>query len=260
MPGRTLGTKRKREYTDRPGRSKRFKAPLVRVASIAAAPAVSGISGMLFGPKTKTVKMLFGDTNYLLTGNGLAPVHRDFSANGLYDPDITGVGHQPRGFDQMMAIYEKYIVTGVKVEVWFASPEPGQSVISPLPFIMYREGSGGSLPLFPDILERPNCVLADGCFPGTESGAGNAVSGHPGKYMSVFYDLVKLKGRGKDRKSFLSEDNLSGTYTTNPTDQGVITVGWIRNGNSATDNCTVHATIRLTYYTTFAQPIQPAAS
>jgi hypothetical protein len=30
--------------------------------------------------------------------------------NGLYDPDITGVGSQPVGFDQWMALYSRYTV------------------------------------------------------------------------------------------------------------------------------------------------------
>jgi len=38
-----------------------------------------------------------------------------FSANGLYDPDITGTGHQPMGFDQMMAFYNHYEVIGAKI-------------------------------------------------------------------------------------------------------------------------------------------------
>lgn len=37
-----------------------------------------------------------------------------FSANGLYDPNITGTGHQPLYFDQFMAIYDHYTVLGSK--------------------------------------------------------------------------------------------------------------------------------------------------
>lgn len=36
--------------------------------------------------------------------------HNVFSANGCYDPDVTGVGHQPLGFDQWMTFYDHYTV------------------------------------------------------------------------------------------------------------------------------------------------------
>lgn len=40
-----------------------------------------------------------------------------FSANGLYDPNIGGTGHQPYGFDQLMALYNHYTVTGARIKV-----------------------------------------------------------------------------------------------------------------------------------------------
>lgn len=40
-----------------------------------------------------------------------------FSCNGLYDPDITGTGHQPMYFDQLMALYDHYNVYGSKIEI-----------------------------------------------------------------------------------------------------------------------------------------------
>jgi len=37
-----------------------------------------------------------------------------FKANSLFDPDLTGVGHQPTYFDQLAAIYSQYCVLGCK--------------------------------------------------------------------------------------------------------------------------------------------------
>lgn len=39
-----------------------------------------------------------------------------FSANGLYDPNVTGSGHQPMGFDQMSTFYNHYEVIGAKIK------------------------------------------------------------------------------------------------------------------------------------------------
>lgn len=44
-----------------------------------------------------------------------------FSANGLYDSDITGTGHQVLGFDQLTPIYDHYTVLGSKLKATFVS-------------------------------------------------------------------------------------------------------------------------------------------
>lgn len=38
-----------------------------------------------------------------------------YRMNGLYDPDFTGSGHQPLGYDQWSAFYSRYLVYGSKV-------------------------------------------------------------------------------------------------------------------------------------------------
>lgn len=38
-------------------------------------------------------------------------------ANDVYDPNVTGVGHQPTGFDQYMAMYNKFVVYDSKIKV-----------------------------------------------------------------------------------------------------------------------------------------------
>jgi hypothetical protein len=42
-----------------------------------------------------------------------------FSANGCFDPNITGTGHQPMGFDQMMVFYNHYTVLRARVTAMF---------------------------------------------------------------------------------------------------------------------------------------------
>lgn len=51
-------------------------------------------------------------------GAGTAGSHV-FIANGMYDPDFTGTGHQPRGFDQIMALYDHFVVIGSKITCYF---------------------------------------------------------------------------------------------------------------------------------------------
>lgn len=48
---------------------------------------------------------------------------QQYSLNGLYDPNITGVGHQPMGFDELMAIYTQYKVVSTKVELTWSNPD-----------------------------------------------------------------------------------------------------------------------------------------
>ena len=52
-----------------------------------------------------------------------------FSVNGIYDPDITGVGHQPSGFDQLMTMYDHFVVIGAKITVTFVNNDPNDPVL-----------------------------------------------------------------------------------------------------------------------------------
>lgn len=55
-------------------------------------------------------KLTYYDVVTISTGAGSAGT-RVYSTNGLYDPDVTGGGHQPMPFDQLMLSFEHYVVT-----------------------------------------------------------------------------------------------------------------------------------------------------
>lgn len=81
----------------------------------------------------KQVKTLrYADLISVTSTTGIKGVY-NFSANGLFDPDITGTGHQPMFFDQMMAIYNHYAVIGAKIEI---RGVPGSSNTSPMSVIL----------------------------------------------------------------------------------------------------------------------------
>lgn len=48
-----------------------------------------------------------------------------FRCNGMYDPNYSGAGHQPFGFDQMCTFYKKYTVIGSKITVKAVLPSGG---------------------------------------------------------------------------------------------------------------------------------------
>lgn len=64
-------------------------------------------------PKNILRKLRYTDIVYLNPAAGTQVSHF-FSANGIFDPDISGTGHQPVGFDQYMLMYDHYQVLGSK--------------------------------------------------------------------------------------------------------------------------------------------------
>lgn len=48
-----------------------------------------------------------------------APAKYVFSANNIYDPNVTGTGHQPLFHDQYAAMYDHYLVLGSKIRAQF---------------------------------------------------------------------------------------------------------------------------------------------
>lgn len=53
----------------------------------------------------------------VLDGDATSAASQAYRANDLYDPDSTGIGHQPKGFDQLCLMYGKFTVLGSKISV-----------------------------------------------------------------------------------------------------------------------------------------------
>lgn len=72
-------------------------------------------SWMPIFPVVVTKKLRYS-TTFQLTCTAGATATYVFRANDLFDPDYTGTGHQPMGFDQMILFYNHFVVTSAKIK------------------------------------------------------------------------------------------------------------------------------------------------
>jgi len=129
-----------------------------------------------------------------------------FSANGMFDPNITGTGHQPLGFDQMMLLYEQYTVVASKITVNLLNSNTTAL-------------SRGCIYLSPDatILSDPNRAMENGqitsviLFPN--------VTFLSCKSMNLDCNVPMYFGRSTNPRTIVNDPELFGTAAANPTEQ-----------------------------------------
>jgi len=78
-------------------------------------------------PYQKIVKLRYVE-QFSLSPTVASTVNYLFRCNDLYDPNYTGVGHQPRGFDQYMTMYRRFCVIGSKIKNRFTINELDNTV------------------------------------------------------------------------------------------------------------------------------------
>lgn len=163
-------------------------------------------------PNSKLIhNQLYFDFQETLTGTAGVPASRVYTTNGLFDPDISGTGHQPVGFDQMMVAYNHYSVIRAKITVSFMN-----SGATPCRVGVYLNPSAVALTDPVQIMENGQVKWMDlDCksSPGTGSRIGS---------VSIDCDNKKYFGKGKYTE--LMEASLSGDSANNPVEQAYFTV------------------------------------
>lgn len=160
-----------------------------------------------------------------------------FSANGVFDPNITGTGHQPRGFDQYMLFYDHYVVIGSKITVDFQNNEDFPIRCG----IALRDANSNTI-LDPDILGE--------YFYKRERTAGAVTSGQSNT-TTVTYQASPRKFLG--RSKVLSDSSLKGSSAANPAEQLYYYIYcFALDGSSAISSTDVR--VKIDYATVFIEP------
>lgn len=200
-------------------------------------------------PIVQFKKMRYADTATLSINNAFT-AQKKYSLNGLYDPDITGGGHQPLGFDQMMALYNKYCVLGAKISIRMRAGSTANTypmnLIGEKSLLSSLQYSSGSQPL-----EKPTCKLIT-----QNTSASNVYN--PEKNMKFWFS-AKKQFRAKNRRDLTSVDHYNGDSSSNP-DQQVFFYLTYQAQNLQQTTATLYIDVVLEYIAAFHDRKQLAQS
>lgn len=187
-------------------------------------------------PKAIYTKLRFADAFSITTASGVMGFHV-FAGNNLYDPNQTGAGQQPAGYDQLTAIYDRYCVYGCKVAVNMQSLQgTGAANSSFSAAIVPYTDSNAAVDTTEEMWMNPK---------GKWSSISNQYDGvSKGLWLSSYSSPMEMFGKSKQQ--VLTEDNFSAAVTTGP----AYSFYW-RIGARALDGVSTLNSIRCQMHMTF---------
>lgn len=198
----------------------------------------TGKSGV---PQAMNVKLKYTDSISVTSGTANAFT---FGLNSMYDPNISGIGHQPMGYDQWTAFYDKYRVNACKVKLTVVNGYNPLSSTQPLYIGIWPDYqySGSALNLT-KLLEQPN-VSYD--FVTAELGGGSD------SIKSIEFYTSCANYFGLTKAQYSAEESYSAPVTANPTKPAYVCIQTSGFSSGATTNYWV--IISFTFYATFYEP------
>ncbi len=161
-----------------------------------------------------------------------------FRANSVYDPDLTGTGGQPLGFDNLAALFAKYRVNSFNFQVQMMSLSASYKGVCVVI-------NGSETPTtYDEVCEYPRAQQRGIGFNGSPTAI------YTGKVL-----LSRLNGKSQD--AYHIDDLTSATNAANPVEAINFHVG-IQNDNASTIN--VNVTCTMWYDVVFFDPIIPVRS
>lgn len=159
-------------------------------------------------PKSKMVKLRYSAEVILNPPAVGVPTVHYFTANSMYDPDLTGVGHQPRGFDEWMNVYDHYTVLGCRATARWIPSASTDKVPSAWGIALTDDAS------------FPHASLGD-VIESVEGGKNYRLAGQSATTTGGIHPTVTRRFSAKKFfgvKAIVGQDEYKGTATANPTE------------------------------------------
>lgn len=127
-----------------------------------------------------------------------------FNLNSIYDPNRTGTGHQPYGFDQLSALYNRYRVIACSYTVSCSS------TASPIRFGTYVGNDSVSFTTMSELCENPRSRFM------VQNPGGNLRQIHGKCYLPA---LV-----GRTKAQYMADDRFQADVGSSPLEQAILHV------------------------------------
>ena len=220
----------KRKRPNRPGRARKRRFRRRAIGPSAVVSSTSPVPDQFFTKLKYTEYLQFN------TATGVTPYL--YNMGGLYDPNHSGAGHQPFGFDQLAALYERYRVYGVKYHILI-------------------QNTSGTYPVDVAVVLKPVTTLSTDMQtiaekPYTQVRSLGVTSNAKCQYLFKGYvDNPKLLGVSKER--YRVDDQYSALKTANPVLSPYLHMYW--REVAGTTGITLNFKVHLTYYCKFFQRV-----
>ncbi len=191
-------------------------------------------------PKQTTVKLRYITRLNLSPASAGLTAHHSFRANGPFDPDQTGIGHQPQGYDQWSAFYNHYVVLKARIKATFS--------------IGNTDTTGG---MVCGIQTRDVSTFDDAEF---ERNLENATTSHKVGAYTAGANLPVMVSKTFEAKRFFNvtdvKDNISrlgAVVLSAPTEEAFFTI-FVGSSSAGVNPGTVYALVQLEYDVLFSEP------
>lgn len=170
----------------------------------------------------------FSSTGLTIVAGVLSDYH--FRINSLYDPDSSATGHQPYGFDQLIALYGNYRVFATS---WIVTvPSSSQ----PLTVVVLPENGGTTFSNLEYMSEQPRAITRTTPYNG---GTATMIKGK----------MYLPRLMGVSSAEYRTDDRFAGDASSNPAE-----IGLLHLGIYSPANCSVYPSIQIIYHCEFTDP------
>lgn len=159
--------------------------------------------------------------------------------SGIFDPDVTGTGHQPLWRDTLVTMYSNYRVYGIKYKIAIAG---GSSIDMTAAYVKHNSDN---------VLDTNQYTLRE-----RKEGRSVIVNGYSGKvgFIKGYMSVPKVFGIGK--KEFISDEGFTSATTSDPTKLAYLQIYGVTQGGSTK----LTMQLDLTYYVEFYNRVDIAGS